>query len=147
VYRTLIPLDSSERRAAAQAEAVAALPDVENSVTAILVHVFERRTGTEPPPVTQLSSGGLVHDVLTEAGVDVETATRRGDPASEILEVARERDVDSIVIGGRKRSSLGKILFGSVTQAVLKRTNRPVTVTGVVGETGDANASDAVVDA
>ena len=133
MYRVLVPLDSSERRATAQAKAVTALPDAENAVTAVLLHVFERRADAAAAPVTQLSSGSLVRDELAEADVDVATVSRQGDPIEEILDVARERDVDCIVVGGRKRSSLGKLLFGSVTQAVILNSNRPVMVAGDAG--------------
>lgn len=141
MYRVLLPLDSSDRRAAAQARAVTALPDAANSVTATLLHVFEKRADAGTAPVTQLSSGSLVHDALTDAGVTVETETRHGDPTTEILDVARERDVDSIVLGGRAQSSLGKLLFGSVTQAVVSRTERPVTIAPPDGTRRDENAA------
>ena len=130
MYRVLVPFDSSERRATAQARAVTALPNAGDAVTATLLYVYDDGVDVESGAVTQLSSGRLLADALDEAGVDVETVTRHGDPADAILDVAGERDVDVIVLGGRKRSSVGKLLFGSVSQSVLSRSDRPVTVTG-----------------
>lgn len=130
MYRVLVPFDSSERRATAQAQAVTALPNANDAVTAILLYVYDGGVDVESGSVTQLSSGRLLADALDEAGVGVETATRHGDPADAILDVADERQVDVIVLGGRKRSSVGKLLFGSVSQSVLSRADRPVTVTG-----------------
>jgi nucleotide-binding universal stress UspA family protein len=49
-----------------------------------------------------------------------------GDPASEVLRHARETDARYIVVGGRKRSPVGKAVFGSVTQEVILNTDRPV---------------------
>jgi len=73
--------------------------------------------------------------VFGEAGVSVTTRSEGGDPAEIIVQVAREIDADLIVMGGRKRSSLGSLLFGSVSQAVILDTIRPVMMTG--GATGE----------
>ncbi len=49
-----------------------------------------------------------------------------GQPAAEILEYADEVDARYLVIGGQKRSPVGKALFGSTTQKVLLGAERPV---------------------
>jgi Universal stress protein UspA and related nucleotide-binding proteins len=49
-----------------------------------------------------------------------------GQPAPEILEYAEEHETRYIVIGGQKRSPVGKALFGSTTQQVLLGAERPV---------------------
>lgn len=51
---------------------------------------------------------------------------RVGRPDDEILTAAGTFDARYIVIGGRKRSPVGKALFGSTTQAVLLNATRPV---------------------
>jgi hypothetical protein len=56
--------------------------------------------------------------------------SRHGDPPEEIIRAAEEVDADRILLGGRKRSPLGSLLFGSVTQEVMLDTTRPVVVTG-----------------
>lgn len=56
-----------------------------------------------------------------------------GYPAEEILDYAEDHDARYVVVGGRKRSPVGKVLFGSVTQAVLLGADRPV-VTVRVGD-------------
>jgi nucleotide-binding universal stress UspA family protein len=50
---------------------------------------------------------------------DFTAVGRVGYPAQEILKYADEQDARYLVIGGRRRSPVGKVLFGSVTQAVL----------------------------
>lgn len=47
-------------------------------------------------------------------------------PANEVLEYARDCDAIYIVVGGRKRSPVGKALFGSVTQSILLNADCPV---------------------
>lgn len=58
----------------------------------------------------------------------VSTIGRIGAPADTILSVADsgEYDIRYLVIGGRKRSPVGKALFGSVTQEILLGTEKPV---------------------
>lgn len=46
--------------------------------------------------------------------------------ADTILDYAQRVDARYIVLGGRKRSPVGKAVFGSVTQAVILNADRPV---------------------
>lgn len=69
-----------------------------------------------------------VRDRLEEAGLPVSLRREHGEPAEEILAVADDLDVDAIVVQGRKRSPVGKALFGSVTQGILLDSTRPVFV-------------------
>lgn len=72
----------------------------------------------------------LGREVVTRAtdGVidDYEAVTIVGDVAEEILAYADEKDARYVVLGGRKRSPVGKVVFGSVTQSVLLGADRPV---------------------
>ncbi len=49
-----------------------------------------------------------------------------GDPAEEILKYVANEDAAYLTIGGRKRSKVGKVLFGSVTQSILLAAEVPV---------------------
>jgi nucleotide-binding universal stress UspA family protein len=49
-----------------------------------------------------------------------------GDPAAEILRVAREEGADLIVLGTHGRVGLVRFLLGSVAEAVLRRAACPV---------------------
>lgn len=57
----------------------------------------------------------------------VSSVGRVGEPAAQILAVARDVDARHLVIGGRKRSPVGKAIFGSTTQSILLNADRPVT--------------------
>jgi nucleotide-binding universal stress UspA family protein len=49
-----------------------------------------------------------------------------GDPASEILRLAEEEQVDLIVMGTHGRTGLLRLLQGSVAEAVVRRASCPV---------------------
>lgn len=57
---------------------------------------------------------------------DVETVGLIGEPAEAIIEYSADHDAEYIVVSGRKRSALGQVLFGSVTQSLLLHADRPV---------------------
>lgn len=63
-------------------------------------------------------------------GLEAVSAVSSGDPADSILNYIDEEDIDLVVIGARKRSPAGKLLFGSVTQSIILHTEIPVVVTG-----------------
>ena len=50
----------------------------------------------------------------------------RGDPAAEIIRLAGEVNADLIVIGTHGRSGLGRLLMGSVAEAVTREAPCPV---------------------
>ncbi|APW97817.1 universal stress protein UspA [Halobiforma lacisalsi AJ5] len=140
MYRVLMPIDTSEERALAQADYVASLPGAAERVEAYLLFVFDEETGDVPAEfdgaksVSRIASIRTARDRLEEADVETTLFEDSGDAASDILDAAEAHDVDSIVLGGRKRSPVGKALFGSVTQSVVLNTDRPVVVTGSESE-------------
>jgi universal stress protein A len=62
------------------------------------------------------------------AGLDVEEVLVHGEAAAEIVRVARERGVDLIVISSHGRTGLGRILFGSTAESVVRHAHCPVLV-------------------
>jgi nucleotide-binding universal stress UspA family protein len=58
----------------------------------------------------------------------VETMVVAGDPAQEIVRLARESDVDLVVMGARGLRTLGRLFLGSVSEAVLHHAGRPVII-------------------
>ena len=65
-----------------------------------------------------------------QAGVRCELVVRPGLPADQILHFAREREIDRIVMGTHSPGPIGKLLVGSVAEAVLRSANVPVFIVG-----------------
>jgi universal stress protein A len=62
------------------------------------------------------------------AGLDVEHLSAPGDPAAEIVRVAEERGAGLIVLSSHGRTGLGRILFGSTAESVVRHARCPVLV-------------------
>lgn len=140
--RVLLPVDNDEDRALAAAKAVTDLPKTAEAVQVTLLNV-------QPKLDVSSADGGVVDselwyeeddfpssvetvaDYLSSAGISVVRRREHADPPTAIVEIAEELGVDRIVMAGRKRTPVGKVLFGSVTQSVLLNAPMPVTVVAV----------------
>jgi len=137
IRSVLVPLDQSE----ISMEAVDAALDVARAKGARL-HVLQV---LEPPAVMQpyatmglvqrakAETGGQVEDQLGElmrrcGATDFVVAVRVGSPAAEILTYADEAHIDLIVMATHGRSGLARMMLGSTTEHVLRRTPCPVLV-------------------
>lgn len=67
---------------------------------------------------------------VREAGLTCEVVVRPGLPADEILAYTREREIDRIVMGTHSPGPIGKLLVGSVAEAVLRTAALPVYIVG-----------------
>lgn len=63
---------------------------------------------------------------LRNKGVRVESRVRRGNPTEEIVAAARETGADLVAMSTHGRGGLGRLIFGSVAQAVLGHVEMPV---------------------
>jgi nucleotide-binding universal stress UspA family protein len=61
-------------------------------------------------------------------GLKVEELIAHGEAAPEIVRVAKDRNVDLIVVSSHGRTGLGRILFGSTAEAVVRHASCPVLV-------------------
>jgi nucleotide-binding universal stress UspA family protein len=144
MYKIVIPIDEDESRAMSAVEFVTELGNESglgadpDNISVSIINVFEKFKAIDDGGNVQ--SGDLydedkfpdsvlaARDHLVEADVAVDIERRHGDPDDEIIEYAESIDADTIIIPGRKRSPVGKALFGSVTQHVILHTDLPVTI-------------------
>lgn len=94
--------------------------------------------GTIPAPEPVLDVRAEIEAQLTalaarvrEAGLECETAALVGDTADQILTRASNDGAEMIVMGTHGRTGLKRVLLGSVSQKVLRRTKLPVLVVPV----------------
>jgi nucleotide-binding universal stress UspA family protein len=69
-------------------------------------------------------------DRVHAAGIRCEIIVRPGLPADQILAFLREREVDRVVMGTHSPGPIGKLLVGSVAEAVLRNACLPVCIIG-----------------
>jgi nucleotide-binding universal stress UspA family protein len=65
-----------------------------------------------------------------KAGLRCEVVVRPGLAADQILSFIREREIDRVVMGTHAPGPIGKLLVGSVAEAVLRNANVPVCIIG-----------------
>ncbi len=84
----------------------------------------------------QRDAKGIARSVVDETLADttgVSCVGKVGEPVKEILAETDKQDARYLVIGGRKRTPVGKAVFGSFTQSVLLNADSPV-MTVMTGE-------------
>ena len=81
----------------------------------------------------------LVRELKERDHVEIVPYFKEGDPSEVIVETAREVNADCIVMSSHGRSGLSRVLFGSVTEDVLRHSPCPVLC---VKAHGLANASE-----
>ena len=66
--------------------------------------------------------------IARHAGFDAEPLTARGKPSSEIVRVAGEQDVASVVLGARGVGALSSALLGSVSARIAAHCRQPILI-------------------
>ena len=133
--RILVPLDGS---ALAEAAIEAAL-DLGRATPSklILLRAAEAHTlpGADPTEeqvaVVREAEQYLaaIADRLTKRGAkDVDTSVWYGPAAAAVIEAAKLKKADLIVMSTHGRSGLGRLILGSVTESVLRGTTTPICI-------------------
>ena len=67
-----------------------------------------------------------VAEQLRALGVTTHLTVRQGHPAKQIVAAAKECGADAIAMATHSRRGINRLMFGSVTEAVLHETNLPI---------------------
>ena len=122
--RYLIGVDTAETAA----ELVAYMEDrVTEDDTVFVVNSLHGESRTSDDEVVEgREATEYVEDHLPNA--DAHQLIRGNSPQEDLVQFADEHDVEELVIGIRKRSPTGKLVFGSTAQDLLLETPRPTVV-------------------
>jgi nucleotide-binding universal stress UspA family protein len=120
--RLLLAYDGSDpaRRALERVADLAALADV--TILTVLPTTFTS-LGPVPPPAEDVDKArgrlGKATELLQSRGVRARGEEALGDPAQQILEETRRREVDLVVVGSHGKRFAERILVGSVSSKVV----------------------------
>lgn len=141
--RVLVPTDGSDTATGAVDHAVAvagAFDATLHAVSVADVGVVAAGADATPPGaiLDRLSERGheateAVAERAREAGVEAVTAVREGFPASDLLDYVDEEAIDFVAMGTHGRTGVGRLLLGSTTERVVRRSPVPVLAVGSDG--------------
>jgi nucleotide-binding universal stress UspA family protein len=97
------------------------------------LHVFTSAASAngEKTKNSRLKTGLKDAEMMCRAcGIDCKIimSEQKQTPAESILDYAAQNDIDEIVVGLRKKSQLGKLLFGSTARQVVLEAPCPVLI-------------------
>ena len=149
--RILVPLDGSPLAEAA----IDAALDLRHGMPCTLMLVRAAEAHVLPAVDPTDEQVGVVHEAeeyldgvvqrLAGRGVkDVDTSVWYGPAAASIIEAAKLKKADLIVMSTHGRSGLGRLIMGSVTESVLRGTTSPVCVVRAPGAPIEAPAGPAM---
>lgn len=134
--RILVATDGSEPGRCAVEQALELAGPTAAQVTIVFVRhapppllgspYYQRSLSTELRHAEQVAV--VAEAQARAAGVDAEFEVLEGEPAERIVELARAREADLIVVGSRGRGSIVGTLLGSVSREVMRHADRPVLV-------------------
>jgi len=132
VKTILVPLDGSRLGELAITPAVDLARD--KGARLILLRAAEAHTLVADPTEAQVAAVREAEDYLAAVRTrvatadipEVETSVWYGPPAEAIVEAARYRGADLIVMSSHGRSGLGRLVLGSVAEMVLRATPTPI---------------------
>lgn len=132
VKNILCPLDFSDNGDAALTYATSLAK--EYGAKLHLVHVYEEAfayvdggfAAAPIPPADKEPLREQLEATVPPQDVDFERNFLTGTPSKELIDYAKDRNIDLVVMGTHGRTGLGRILMGSVAEAVVRKAPCPV---------------------
>ena len=135
IKRILVPMDGSKASFSALDNAIEIARACHATILGINVISFlptEFMPPVVPYRIYQKKESGKFLErakiIAAKKGIMFKYAIVFGNPVEEILELARSKKIDLIVIGARGKGRVAEIFLGSVSNAVLHKSKIPVLV-------------------
>jgi len=134
--RVLVPLDGSPQAQEALTYATETFPEAE----IVVVHVLNPSAGKTDIEGIMTDTAGVVDEQqqfaqklfeeARETAGDriVDSEVLAGRAANEIVKYVADHEIDAIVMGSHGRDGAARLLLGSVSETVVRRSPVPVTV-------------------
>jgi nucleotide-binding universal stress UspA family protein len=134
--KVLCPIDHSDCSKEALKYAVSLA--MKDEAKLLLLHVIDMRSFSEgldamskplPDEETLEQLRVKLLDCIPEEirdDMDVEAIVTQGIPFAEIISVAKEKEIDMIVIGSHGRTGISHMMLGSVSEKVIRKAPCPV---------------------
>jgi nucleotide-binding universal stress UspA family protein len=130
--RVMVPLDGSDLAQTALAHAIDMCRAF--GATLVLLHVRDGRKGSPEASRRYLE---FVRKRHANTGIAIELAVREGPVAEAIVRAADEERIDVITMATHGRSGIQRVVYGSVAEAVLRSSAKPVLLVRVAGPEAD----------
>jgi nucleotide-binding universal stress UspA family protein len=133
--RVLVATDGSKQCRAAVERAIDFSRSYGGEMSVVSIVDVPAEFYAEAPQVVEdmvRKAQGYVEEVKKQAeasGVNAETFVKEGEAYRAIIEIAKKRDVNIIVMGSHGRTGLKRLLMGSVAEKVIGYAPCPVLVT------------------
>ena len=135
VKSILVPVDYSHSGDAAMAYAVSLAKEYNAEMH--LVHVYEQTFtyvdgGFAGAPLPAVPPADLEAEkekltaITPDEGVNFRREFIVGNPADELVNYAKEKGIDLVVMGTHGRTGLNRLLMGSIAEGVVRRSPCPV---------------------
>ena len=137
--KILVPVDGSEQATLAASWAARLAQRMDSELTLLHVYVIAsaetiglaNQSKDEIKDVKERKAAEVfdkAKNAMGETGKEVDTIVVIGDPAEEIIGLAKSGGYDHIVMGSRGMSLVEELLLGSVSEKVIREAHCAVTI-------------------
>jgi nucleotide-binding universal stress UspA family protein len=116
------------KRSSSKLTVIAVVPAELSTPMDITVAMSQRELIAEKEMHVAEQNAKAVKEAAQKEGVSAQAFVMSGKPADAVIEIAREKGADLIVVGSHGRTGLDRLLMGSVAERVIVLSDRAVLV-------------------
>ncbi|UTF55756.1 universal stress protein [Natronosalvus rutilus] len=136
MYSVLVPIGTADAGVSRAVETIASFPG-RDELSVVIVHVardvdFIGSDGSyvslDQEDLSLPSAVESAMEAFEDRGISAQLVVREGDEVDEILETINDESIDQVVVPDKRRSPVGKVIFGGTTLSLIRNSPAPVTV-------------------